>query len=123
MAETRRHLIVGLGNPGAAYASTRHNIGFMVIDRLVRAYRLATYRSQIHAEIAEGEIAGVYIIAAKPQDYMNRSGDPVSKIVRIHGIQCEDMVVIHDDIDLAYERLKIKEKGGGWRTQWAEVPD
>ena len=112
MAEIRQHLIVGLGNPGPVYASTRHNIGFMAVDRLVREYGLTACRSRINAEIAEGDIAGVPVITAKPMAYMNRSGDPVGNIVRTHGIQCEDMVVIHDDIDLAYERLKIKETGG-----------
>jgi len=112
MAEIRQHLIVGIGNPGPVYALTRHNIGFMVVDQLVREYGLIGCRSRINAEIAEGNIAGVPVITAKPMAYMNRSGDPVSNIVRTHGIQCEDMVVIHDDIDLAYERLKIKEKGG-----------
>ena len=111
-AEIRHHLIVGLGNPGSEYATTRHNIGFMAVDRLVRKYGLTACRSRINAEIAEGDIAGVRVLAAKPKAYMNRSGDPVSDIVQTHGIQCEDMVVIHDDIDLAYERLKIKEKGG-----------
>jgi PTH1 family peptidyl-tRNA hydrolase len=110
--EIRHHLIVGLGNPGPVYAATRHNIGFMTVDRLVRKYGLIACRSRINAEIAEGDIAGVRLLAAKPMAYMNRSGDPVSSIVQAHGIQCEDMVVIHDDIDLAYERLKIKEKGG-----------
>ncbi len=111
-AETRHHLIVGLGNPGLAYATTRHNIGFMAVDRLVRKYGLTACRSRINAEIGEGDIFGVRVLAAKPMAYMNRSGDPVSDIVQTHGILCEDMVVIHDDIDLAYERLKIKEKGG-----------
>jgi PTH1 family peptidyl-tRNA hydrolase len=111
-AEIRHHLIVGLGNPGTAYASTRHNIGFMAVDRLLRKYGFTACRSRINAEIAEGDISGVRVLAAKPMAYMNRSGEPVSNIVRTHGIQCEDMVVIHDDIDLAYERLKIKEKGG-----------
>lgn len=110
--EIRRCLIVGLGNPGPAYATTRHNIGFMALDRLIRKYGLTACRSRINAEIAQGDIAGVRVLAAKPMAYMNRSGDPVSSIVKTHGIQCEDMVVIHDDIDLAYERLKIKEKGG-----------
>lgn len=105
-------MIVGLGNPGPAYASTRHNIGFMAVDRLVREYRLTVSRSRINAEIAEGDIRGVPVLVAKPLAFMNRSGDPVGGIVRTHRIQCEDMVVIHDDIDLAYERLKIKEKGG-----------
>jgi PTH1 family peptidyl-tRNA hydrolase len=111
-AEIRQHLIVGLGNPGPEYASTRHNVGFMVVDRLVREYGMTVCRSRVNAEIAQGDIAGVPVLAARPMAYMNRSGDPVSSIVRTHGIQCEDMVVIHDDIDLAYERLKIKEKGG-----------
>jgi PTH1 family peptidyl-tRNA hydrolase len=105
-------LIVGLGNPGPEYELTRHNIGFMAVDRLIRKYGLTACRSRNNAEIAQGEIAGIPILTARPMAYMNRSGDPVSDIVRSHGIQCEDMVVIHDDIDLAYERLKIKEKGG-----------
>lgn len=112
MADSRTHLIVGLGNPGPAYASTRHNIGFLAVDRLVREHRLTACSSRMNAEIAEGQIAGVPLLAAKPLDFMNRSGDPVDDIVQAYGIQREDMVVIHDDIDLAYERLKIKEKGG-----------
>jgi PTH1 family peptidyl-tRNA hydrolase len=111
-AEIRQHLIVGLGNPGPEYASTRHNVGFMVVDRLVREYGMTVCRSRVNAEIAQGDIAGVPVLAARPMAYMNRSGDPVSSIVRTHGIPCEDLVVIHDDIVLAYERLKIKEKGG-----------
>jgi peptidyl-tRNA hydrolase, PTH1 family len=107
-----KHLIVGLGNPGPIYAATRHNIGFMVVDRMVRKYGLNICHSRINAEIAEGEIAGQPVMTAKPLAYMNRSGEPVSDLVRTRGISCEDLVVIHDDIDLAYERLKIKEKGG-----------
>lgn len=112
MSPARKHLIVGLGNPGPAYAATRHNIGFMVVDRLVRKHELSVHRSLINAEIAEGEIADLPVMTAKPLTYMNRSGGPVGDIIRIQGIACEDVVVIHDDIDLAYERLKIKEKGG-----------
>jgi peptidyl-tRNA hydrolase, PTH1 family len=111
-AELKQHLIVGLGNPGPGYASTRHNIGFMAVDRLVREYRLTHYRSRINADIANGDISGVPVLVAKPLAYMNRAGGPVEDIIRTFGIQCEDMVVIHDDIDLVYERLKIKKKGG-----------
>ena len=75
------------------------------------------------AETTRGEIAGFPVLVAKPMAYMNRSGGPISNIIRTYGCQYEDMVVIHDDIDLDYERLKIKEKGGAWRTQWTEVPD
>jgi peptidyl-tRNA hydrolase, PTH1 family len=108
----KKHLIVGLGNPGSTYAPTRHNIGFRVIDRMVQKCGLTVQRSRIEAELTVGKIAGVQVLTAKPLAYMNRSGGPVAEIVRTHGIPCEDMVVIHDDIDLAYERLKIKEKGG-----------
>ena len=112
MADSRTILIVGLGNPGPAYTLTRHNIGFQVVDRIVEKNRLAAVGSPIQADIAEGNIAGIPVLAAKPLAYMNRSGGPVRDILRSQGIPCEDMVVIHDDIDLAYERLKIKEKGG-----------
>jgi peptidyl-tRNA hydrolase, PTH1 family len=112
MPDYRQHLIVGLGNPGPAYASTRHNIGFMVIDRLVQKHALALRPSRIEAEVAEGTIAGVPVVVAKPLSFMNRSGGPVGELLHTFRLQCEDMVVIHDDIDLAYERVKIKEKGG-----------
>ena len=105
-------LLVGLGNPGPAYTQTRHNIGFQVVDRMVQKHRLAAVKCPIQAEIAEGNIAGIPVLAAKPMAYMNRSGGPVRDVLRVQGIPCEDMVVIHDDIDLAYERVKIKEKGG-----------
>ncbi|BBO71720.1 peptidyl-tRNA hydrolase [Desulfosarcina alkanivorans] len=112
MDEIKPHLIVGLGNPGPAYAFTRHNIGFMVVDRLVRKCELASCGQRDDAVLHSGRIADIPVVAARPMTYMNRSGGPVGDIVRTHGIQFEDMVVIHDDIDLAYERLKIKEKGG-----------
>jgi PTH1 family peptidyl-tRNA hydrolase len=78
----------------------------------VRKYGLVARSSRVNADIAEGQIAGVPVLAVKPMAYMNRSGGPVSEICQSYGSQCEDMVVIHDDIDLAYHRLKIKEKGG-----------
>ena len=112
MADNRLRLIAGLGNPGPAYASTRHNIGFLAIDRLVQEHGLVARSSCINAEIAEGRVAGTPVLAVKPLAFMNRSGGPVNEICQTFGTQCEDMVVIHDDIDLAYQRLKIKEKGG-----------
>ena len=112
MPAKRKHLIIGLGNPGPRYAKTRHNIGFMAVDRLVEHYRLTDHSTRLNAEIASGQITGTPVWVAKPLAYMNRSGDPVKDIIRTYGFQCEDMVVIHDDIDLAYERLKIKKKGG-----------
>jgi PTH1 family peptidyl-tRNA hydrolase len=112
MGDRRLVLIVGLGNPGPAYAATRHNIGFLAIDKLVQEHGLVFRNSGIAADIAEGQVAGTPVLAAKPMAFMNRSGGPVNDICQFYGTQCEDMVVIHDDIDLAYQRLKIKEKGG-----------
>jgi PTH1 family peptidyl-tRNA hydrolase len=84
----------------------------MAVDRLIDQFKLTACCGRFHAQIAQGRLAGVPVIAVKPLALMNRSGVPVGDIVHIYGTQCEDMVVIHDDIDLAYERLKIKEKGG-----------
>ena len=84
----------------------------MVIDRLVQLHSLSPRHSRINAELAEGSIAGTPVLVAKPLSFMNRSGGPVGDILHTYRLHCEDMVVIHDDIDLAYERLKIKEKGG-----------
>ncbi len=112
MPAKKTHLIVGLGNPGPAYAKTRHNIGFMLADRLIEHFRLSDHRNRLNAEIACGEIGANTVWVVKPMSYMNRSGDPVDNIIRTLSLHREDMVVIHDDIDLAYERLKIKEKGG-----------
>ncbi|PID40724.1 MAG: aminoacyl-tRNA hydrolase [Proteobacteria bacterium] len=108
----QKHLIVGLGNPGPTYATTRHNIGFLVIDRIIDGHELVDCGNRSDVAVARGTVAGLSALTAKPMTYMNRSGGPVADIIDTCGIQFEDMVVIHDDIDLAYGRLKIKEKGG-----------
>jgi PTH1 family peptidyl-tRNA hydrolase len=86
----------------------------MVVDRLVRIYPAGClrYNRANAAILPRGNRRCSVLVALKPMTYMNRSGGPVGDIIRIYGIQCEDLVVIHDDIDLEYERLKIKEKGG-----------
>jgi len=84
----------------------------MSIDLLIKKYRLINQDSEIEARIAWGEVEGNPVLAAKPLSYMNRSGGPVGNIVQSYSISIEDMVVIHDDIDLDYGRIKIKEKGG-----------
>ena len=112
MADSRKILIVGLGNPGPAYAMTRHNIGFLTVDRMVEKHGLTAFSNPVPVDAFQGKIGSLAVTAVKPLTYMNRSGGPVGDIAQIEVIPCEDMVVIHDDIDLAYERLKIKEKGG-----------
>jgi PTH1 family peptidyl-tRNA hydrolase len=113
MADSPPTLLVGLGNPGPKYDTTRHNVGFMVIDALAEAYdiRLES-KSRFDAALGRGRIEGHPSVIAKPLSYMNRSGIPTQRIAAYYRISSKDLIVIHDDIDLAYGRIKIKEKGG-----------
>ncbi len=104
--------MAGLGNPGPTYVNTRHNAGFMVIDKLADASGIVLDRKKFNTLYGRGRIEGVNAILAKPQSFMNRSGPPLRQLADYFGIQREAMVIIHDDIDLAFQRLKIKEKGG-----------
>jgi len=112
MPQRRLRLVVGLGNPGEAYAKTRHNAGFMVVDKISDAFSIALEKQKFDARFGIGFVNGVKIVLAKPMAYMNRSGPQVQKIAGYFRILCEDMLVVHDDIDLTFGRLKIKEKGG-----------
>lgn len=105
-------LIVGLGNPGKAYTKTRHNAGFMVIDRLADEYGIDVRKKKFNACFGKGFIEGQAVLLAKPLTYMNNSGPPVKQVADYHNIASKDLLVIHDDIDLEYGRIKIKEKGG-----------
>ncbi len=105
-------LLVGLGNPGARYADNRHNIGFMVIDEIARAARAAPWRRKFQGEIAEATLDGERVLLLKPQTYMNESGRSVSEAQRFFKIALDDIVVFHDELDLAPGKLRIK-KGGG----------
>jgi len=108
----RLRLVVGLGNPGARYAATRHNIGFRVLDRLAADFAIEVGREKFNAGFGRGRIEGLDVVLAKPMAFMNRSGPPVRSLAEFFQISSRDMVIVHDDIDLAYGRLKIKEKGG-----------
>ncbi len=112
MPQRRLRLVVGLGNPGEAYSKTRHNAGFMVADKISDAFSIAFEKRKFDVKFGIGSVNGVKIVLAKPMAYMNRSGPQVQNIARYFRILCEDMLVVHDDIDLAFGRLKIKEKGG-----------
>ena len=105
-------LIVGLGNPGPQYALNRHNVGFMAADAVARAHLFAPYRKKFSGEFAEGAIAGARAALLKPMTYMNDSGLSVAEAARFFKIPIEDIVVIHDEIDLAPGRLKVKRGGG-----------
>ncbi len=112
MPQLSLKLVVGLGNPGKNYAGTRHNAGFMVVDKLADTFRIAMNNKKFDTIFGKGKIENQDAIIAKPQAFMNRSGPPVRHLAGFYRISCEDMLIIHDDIDLAYGRIKIKEKGG-----------
>jgi len=112
MPQRQLRLVVGLGNPGEAYSKTRHNAGFMVVDKVSDAFSIALEKQKFDTRFGIGSVNGVKIVLAKPMAYMNRSGPQVQNIAGYFRILCEDMLVVHDDIDLAFGRLKIKEKGG-----------
>ncbi|MFO7560128.1 MAG: aminoacyl-tRNA hydrolase [Desulfobacterales bacterium] len=105
-------LVAGLGNPDKLYSATRHNIGFMVIDALAEKYSIPVEKKKSDVLFGQGKIDGSTVLIAKPMAFMNRSGPPIRKLAEYFGISGEEIVVIHDDIDLAFERLKIKMKGG-----------
>jgi PTH1 family peptidyl-tRNA hydrolase len=112
MPQKRLRLVVGLGNPGDAYLKTRHNAGFMVMDEVAEAFSIPLVKRKFDTIFGRGSIDGVEVILIKPTAFMNLSGPPVLKIANYFKILCEDMLAIHDDIDLAFGRLKINEKGG-----------
>ena len=105
-------LIVGLGNPGDEYASTRHNAGFMAADALHQKYGFAPFRSKFDALIAEGKINGEKVFLLKPQTYMNLSGNAVVKAAQFYKILPQNVIVFHDDLDLPVGKLKAKIGGG-----------
>jgi len=112
MPQKRVRLVVGLGNPGNTYKNTRHNVGFMVLDQIAEAFSIALVKRKFDTIFGRGSIGGVSVVLAKPMAFMNRSGPQVQKIAKYYRILSEDMLVVHDDIDLAFGRIKIKEKGG-----------
>jgi len=105
-------LVVGLGNPGDAYRNTRHNAGFMVADKIADDFNISFDKTKFDSVYGRGFVEKVEVVLAKPMAYMNRTGPPVQKLAHYYRIQCKDILVIHDDIDLVYGRIKIKEKGG-----------
>lgn len=104
-------LIVGLGNPGAQYENTRHNIGFKVIDNIAKEYNIEINRQKFKGVYGEGFINGEKVILLKPTTYMNLSGESVREVVDFYKLTCDDIVVIYDDISLDVGRLRLREKG------------
>jgi len=105
-------LIVGLGNPGAEYAGNRHNIGFMAVDAIAARHGLGPFRSKFQGALASGTLGGDKVLLLKPQTYMNLSGQAVGQAARFHKLEPADVVVFHDDLDLAPGKVKMKTGGG-----------
>ena len=105
-------MIVGLGNPGPRYSKTRHNIGFEVIETISREFVISMKMHPANARVGRGRIQGREVVLVQPMAYMNLSGNPVYQLAQSFGLSCEDMLIVHDDMDLAFGRIKIKEKGG-----------
>ena len=105
-------LFVGLGNPGAEYARNRHNIGFMAVDEIVRRHSFAPFKSRFKGEVTEGHIGGHKVMVLKPMTYMNESGRSVGAAAAFYKIAVEDIVVIHDELDLEAGRFRCKTGGG-----------
>jgi PTH1 family peptidyl-tRNA hydrolase len=112
MPQKHLRLVVGLGNPGNTYERTRHNVGFMVVDQISEAFSIALVKKKFDTIFGRGSIDGVSVLLVKPMAFMNRSGPQVQKIAGYYRILSEEMLIVHDDIDLAFGRIKIKEKGG-----------
>jgi peptidyl-tRNA hydrolase, PTH1 family len=106
------YLVVGLGNPGREYRETRHNIGFMVIDQLCKVLGVSMTRMQSRALVAVGAFAGQKVILAKPQTFMNLSGQAVGGLVHFYKIPVEHLIIAHDDIDLPLGTIRIRPGGG-----------
>ena len=105
-------LIVGLGNPGRGYAHNRHNIGFMCLSHFAQMQGIRFDKKQAKARISTGEVAGTKVVLAKPQTYMNLSGQSVSRLVKKFDINLNDLLVIHDDLDLPPGKIRIRHGGG-----------
>jgi PTH1 family peptidyl-tRNA hydrolase len=105
------HLIVGLGNPGTRYANTRHNVGFRTLDRLAVKHGLAFTKTEHRAQVASGQIVGRKVLLAKPQTFMNVSGDSIAPIAHFYKIPPERIVVTCDDLDIPLGTLRIRASG------------
>ncbi|MDH6363925.1 PTH1 family peptidyl-tRNA hydrolase [Enterococcus sp. PF1-24] len=105
-------MFVGLGNPGTKYEKTKHNIGFMVMDRLAEKYQVSFKQNSFQAEVGEFFVNGEKILLVKPQTFMNESGKAVVPLMTYFGIYPDEMVVVYDDLDLDVGKIRLRQKGG-----------
>lgn len=104
-------VVVGLGNPGREYALTRHNFGFMVVDRFAAAHRLSFSRQKFKSKIARGLVEGEEVILVKPRTFMNLSGNAVGPLVHFYKRPLSDLLVVYDDIDIPFGSVRLRSSG------------
>ena len=105
-------LFVGLGNPGAKYAGNRHNIGFMAVERIAEDHGFAPWRSKFQGLLTEGRLGTEKVMLLKPETFMNLSGQSVGEAMRFFKLTPDDVVVFHDELDLAPGKVRVKQGGG-----------
>ena len=105
-------LFVGLGNPGAKYAGNRHNIGFMALDRIAADHGFGPWRRAFKGQVAEGRLGSDKVLLLKPETFMNLSGESVRAALDFYKLTPADMVVFHDELDLAPGKARVKDGGG-----------
>lgn len=106
------YLIVGLGNPGEQYKNTRHNVGFMALDEICKCHSFSSFKKKFDGLIAEGNISSQRVLLLKPMTFMNLSGNAVLQAATFYKIKPQDIIVIHDDLDLLVGKIKAKNGGG-----------
>lgn len=105
-------MVVGLGNPGAEYANTRHNAGFMVVDLLAENLRVSYWKDEAGAKVGAVRFGDEDLVLAKPQTFMNLSGTAVRRLLDAYDVAPGDLIVVHDDLDLPEETVRVKRGGG-----------
>ena len=104
-------LIAGLGNPGAEYAHTKHNVGFMLVDALAEELGIDAWREKFNALVAEGRIGAEKVLLVKPLTYMNESGRALAPLLDWYKLAPEELIVVHDDMDIAVGTIRLRRKG------------
>jgi peptidyl-tRNA hydrolase, PTH1 family len=110
-ADPPRYLVVGLGNPGAEYQNTRHNVGFRVVERLADTYRIDARKPDRRSLVGYGKVKEVPVVLARPQTYMNLCGESIAPLMRMLDLQPQDVIVVTDDMDLPVGRIRVRREG------------
>ncbi len=111
-ADSERYLIAGLGNPGRTHLYNRHNVGFMAVDRLAARHGIELKRVQNKAIVGNGRIAGRPVIIAKPQTFMNLSGNAIGPLLNYYRVPLGNLLVVYDELDIPFAAIRLREKGG-----------